>query len=485
MRRLWLGLAFTLALVGGPSRGAEPAETTAWFTLYAEEGEKVGRIIETVTVRPDGREIVDEQEITVREQGAPVTRIVQTNTRREDAQGRTVFLSLYSLVGREWTRIEATIRDGRAVIVRRTASGHHQSIVPLPPAVRFDAGEGLLAGWDPAATPSLEFDNFNLDFMVVEHVAITPATGAPPTAAPTANGGMSVLRSRYEGGSLQGVSRLTLDARRDIVAVVLPRFGTSLTVRITDRATALAPYEPYRVLPKTMTKSPFRIPPGALQGHIRYRFTFQDGLEFPLPQTGEQKAVLSGGAAVVDICETCGPGLPTDPAYLADALKPTAWLQSDHPKVRAIAARVINLKVSDTRRMQMLVEAVVPRLGRIDFTGHFSAVDALNRHAGDCTEAAVILAAAARAAGIPAKVVNGLVYSRERYHGVSNAFLPHSWVLAYVDGHWKSFDAALLTFDSSHIALTVGDGEARSLAASGQLASLLDWRDLAEVRARP
>ncbi len=481
MKRLWLGLALALVLAGGPSRGAEPVATTAWFTLYAEEGQKVGRIIETITLRPDGRQIVDEQELTVREQGAPVTKIVQTNTRREDAAGRTVALSLYATVGKEWTRIEATLQGDRALIVRRTASGRDETVVHLPAGVRFDAGEGLLAAWDPVANPSLEFDNFNLDYMAVEHVVIRPAAGV----APGPDGNLAVLRTRYDGGSLQGVSRLLLDARRDIVAITQPRFGTSITIRITDRQTALAPYPPYSVLPKTMTKSLFRIPPGALQGHIRYRFAFLDGLEFALPQTGEQKVSLADGVAVVDICEACGPGLPTDPAYLADALKPTAWLQSTHPKVKAIAANIARLKVSDTRRMQLLVDAVVPRLGRIDFTGHFSAVDALNRHAGDCTEAAVILAAAARAAGIPAKVANGLVYSRERYHGVSNAFLPHSWVLAYVDGHWASFDAALLTFDASHIALTVGDGDARSLGASGQLASLLVWQDLTEVRRRP
>ena len=77
-----------------------------------------------------------------------------------------------------------------------------------------------------------------------------------------------------------------------------------------------------------------------------------------------------------------------------------------------------------------------------------------------------------------------LAYSRAAYHGVSNAFLPHSWTLAYVDGAWRSFDLALEEFDSTHIALTVGDGDARSIAAAGQLASLLRLDGLAEVRPR-
>jgi hypothetical protein len=60
--------------------------------------------------------------------------------------------------------------------------------------------------------------------------------------------------------------------------------------------------------------------------------------------------------------------------------------------------------------------------------------------------------------------------------------MPHSWTLAFVDGSWKSFDLALDDFDSTHIALTIGDGDERSVLAAGQLAGLLHWHNMAEVR---
>ena len=134
--------------------------------------------------------------------------------------------------------------------------------------------------------------------------------------------------------------------------------------------------------------------------------------------------------------------------------------------------------------MELLADKARPHLGNIDFAGHFSALETLDRHAGDCTEAAVLLAALGRAAGIPTKVASGLVYSRQRYHGVANVFMPHSWTLAYVEGRWRSFDLALGAFDSTHIALTVGDGDSRSILAAGQLASLLEWKEMTEVRTR-
>jgi hypothetical protein len=127
---------------------------------------------------------------------------------------------------------------------------------------------------------------------------------------------------------------------------------------------------------------------------------------------------------------------------------------------------------------------VEQELPDIDFAGHFPAAEALARRRGDCTESAVLLAALGRATGIPPRWPAAWFIPR-RYHGASNVFLPHSWVLAYVGGQWRSYDAALGAFDSSHIALTIGDGDARSIAAANQLAGLISWQGMQEVRPRP
>jgi transglutaminase/protease-like cytokinesis protein 3 len=77
---------------------------------------------------------------------------------------------------------------------------------------------------------------------------------------------------------------------------------------------------------------------------------------------------------------------------------------------------------------------------------------------GDCTEYAVLLAALARAEQIPTRVVTGMVYA-DRYAGSSRVFVPHAWVQSWINGRWQSFDAALRHFDSTHIALDMGDGD--------------------------
>jgi hypothetical protein len=456
-----------------PGAAQDAPGSASWYAMVAEDGSWVGHGSTTTVARADGRERTDIQELRLEDDGAPDVRVVEETVTREDAAGRPVSIADFTRTGRSWSRLEAKIGATEARITRRTTTERREVRVPLPVGVRFDGGAGLLAAWDRKA--ALEFRHFNLDAMAVERVTIEPA----PDAANVA------LRKRFDGGELRSVARLTLDPNGRIVSVVQPMFGTSVTVRSVSRDEALAPRAPYRVLRNAMVKSPFRIPPAAMAGHIRYRFAFRDGIAFAPPATGEQRVTLSPGDVVLDICIGCGPGLPGDPATLADALRPTPWLQSDHPRLKKLVAPVARLKLTDTRRMEMLLDIARGQMGRLDFVGHYSALETLERHAGDCTESAVLLAALGRAAGIPTKVVNGLAYSRARYHGVSNVFMPHSWTLAWVEGKWRSFDLALDSFDSSHIALTIGDGDARSVSAASQLAGLLRWESMTEVRTAP
>jgi hypothetical protein len=76
------------------------------------------------------------------------------------------------------------------------------------------------------------------------------------------------------------------------------------------------------------------------------------------------------------------------------------------------------------------------------------------------------------------------VFMRDRYFGAENAFQPHSWVIAFVDGKWESFDISVGAFDATHLAFTLSDGEPGAILAANRKAGLLEWQAMAEVRAR-
>jgi hypothetical protein len=319
-KALWCGL---VALLAGASASAQlvaraqSAESVVWHVIVAEDGAQLGHGSLEVVMRDDGRDVIENQEVYLREQGGEPTRISARSLRSEDAHGRTVSMSETTRRARFVSHTLARIDGDSAHLVRETPSGRWTETVALPPDVRFDGGEGLLSGWDAASRPRLAFESFNIDAMGVERVVIEAAPGAVRDAA----GRLAVLRRRYEGGELRGVARLVVDRDGRVVEVAQPMFGETIRTRVTDRATAQRPHPPYQVVPNLMTRSPFRISSAAAQGHIRYRFAFRDGVEFSPPRTGEQSVMIEPGALTIDICADCGPGLPADAATLADALR--------------------------------------------------------------------------------------------------------------------------------------------------------------------
>jgi transglutaminase-like putative cysteine protease len=82
-----------------------------------------------------------------------------------------------------------------------------------------------------------------------------------------------------------------------------------------------------------------------------------------------------------------------------------------------------------------------------------NALETLTRLVGDCNEHAVLLAALARAAGIPAQVEAGLVYQKEKFYY-------HAWNVLYV-GAWVTADAVMgqMPADVTHIRFVRGEAE--------------------------
>ncbi|MBK8284003.1 MAG: transglutaminase domain-containing protein [Ahniella sp.] len=138
---------------------------------------------------------------------------------------------------------------------------------------------------------------------------------------------------------------------------------------------------------------------------------------------------------------------------------PNSWVQSDDRKIRDFARKAAAGAKDDADRMQLLTQAVSTRLSDKNLSSAYaSAREAFDDRAGDCTEHALLLAAAARSLGIPTRIAAGLAYT-EAFAGRSHVFVPHAWVQAFVGGRWQSYDAALGTYDSGHLLLATGNGD--------------------------
>jgi hypothetical protein len=134
----------------------------------------------------------------------------------------------------------------------------------------------------------------------------------------------------------------------------------------------------------------------------------------------------------------------------ADDRQPNNWIQSDHPAIVAAAKEAAG-KIEDPWQAAVALERCArERIRRPGFSQAFdTAADVMQSGEGDCTEHAVLLAALARARGIPARVAIGLIYS-------NRSFLYHMWTEVYIDGQWIPLDATLAQggIGAAHLKLT-------------------------------
>lgn len=210
----------------------------------------------------------------------------------------------------------------------------------------------------------------------------------------------------------------------------------------------------------TVLASPYRIDRKALRGRIRYELQRVDGQPLELPSSAEQRSVSARDRLKVEVCADCrdAPQVMASMPMSADA-SASPWLSLRDAQVRRLAKASGVSRRDAHRTMRDLTERV---RGHFRDTGpsdeFLDAGRALRSQRGDCNEYARLLAALGRVRGIPTRVAIGLVY-RPSHRGKVAVFVAHSWVQAWIDGAWHSYDAALGSFGAGHLLLAVSDGD--------------------------
>jgi hypothetical protein len=140
------------------------------------------------------------------------------------------------------------------------------------------------------------------------------------------------------------------------------------------------------------------------------------------------------------------------PDELKEFLAPSALLQSDDAKIIAAAQAAIGGEKNAWLAAQRLERFVHAHVTKKSYGVAFaSAAEVLDHQEGDCSEHAVLLAALARAAGIPARLAIGVLYLQGKLAG-------HLWSEVSIDGEWYALDGTLgLGFAAaSHVAFSKG-----------------------------
>ena len=449
------------------------ADEPHWYSLTTPEGEKIGYAKLSQRNTDRGTQIIYRQTLAPARNAGARRSAVRQFTLEKDEAGQTQRLELKSLRTQRHQSLSAAIEDNKAEIVRKTSAGVTRYSLPLPPNVYFDGGDALFETWDFENASILEYQHFNLAAEAVQRVTISPS--APRTSH-------VFVKKTYDNEALRAVAIIERSETGRISKLMQPFLSSASIKTLTTEADAKAKRKATRTRDLIGIKSPYQISEDALGGTIRYQFAFKHGVTFDVPSTAEQRAISNGDKVFIEICEDCGIEDRLTAEDRQRHLQSTAWLQSTAPSISKAARKIRKSTPDDNAAMIKLGKWARRKLKDVDFAGHYSAKDAIILRRGDCTEDAVLLAALGRAADIPTRVVSGLVYSRERYHGVRDVFVSHSWTQAWVGGRWKSYDIAMERFDAGHIVLAVGDGDPAMIAAGNSLSGFLDLEIMAQVK---
>jgi len=143
--------------------------------------------------------------------------------------------------------------------------------------------------------------------------------------------------------------------------------------------------------------------------------------------------------------------LPISKREYSPYLQPSFRIESGNREIIQRAKAILDGEENSLLAVRKLVHWVSNHLEDA-LVDSFSALDALQRKKGECQAHAHLYTALCRAAGIPTRVVSGLVYMEEM------GFLYHAWAESFI-GYWVAVDPTFdqIPADATHVKLTEGE----------------------------
>ena len=248
---------------------------------------------------------------------------------------------------------------------------------------------------------------------------------------------------------------------------VMPMMGMNLELIACDKAFALSENDVVDFLEKLLIPSPVALTDLGSTESITYRLAPTGGKALSIPTTDNQTIqVTKDGKVLITVKPAparVGAKLPYkgDDQQVLDALKPTQYLQAENKEIVSLANQAVGETKDAAEAARKIENFVSEYITEKNLSvGYASAAEVAASRQGDCTEHAVLTAAICRAAGIPARVVSGIVYIDE-FAGRKDVFGGHAWVEAYVGGKWIGLDATRAPngFGAGHITMAAGNGD--------------------------
>ncbi len=236
--------------------------------------------------------------------------------------------------------------------------------------------------------------------------------------------------------------------------------GLTLEMRKATEEIAIAPGEPAELLLTTLVRTDVPIAQPRSLERLQVLLLPVEGVttEPEVPAGPYQQVQRVGGGLMLTVTRAHGDPaktyrLPYGEGEHADLLGPNQWFETEDPLIVQMSRDAVGEETDALSAARCIERYVHEAITQKDLSlGMATAAETARQKAGYCTEHAVLAAALARAAGIPSRIVAGIVYVGELPGQQGGAFAYHMWTEVYV-GEWLPIDAALAGHDATHIAL--------------------------------
>ena len=172
-----------------------------------------------------------------------------------------------------------------------------------------------------------------------------------------------------------------------------------------------------------------------------------------IPETCFQKKVGSNTLLVTSDAANCT-NIPVTEDTQANIIE-----DSSNPEIVRAAQKIVLGAPNQLEMVKRIAKFVYKHISNKNYNhGNMSASEVLRTKSGDCTEHSALFAALGRAAGIPVKMVYGVVLNP------NGEFFFHNWNEAFTDGKWITIDSTfnIIPADSSRITLIYGGSDSKS-----------------------
>lgn len=456
-------LFFVLGLTLTAAAGAQTGTETDYLAILLE-GKKIGHAEHTRVV--EGTTVTTREHLTMTlGRGGQAVKVESSETHFETPDGKPLgFEMLLNMSGIEQKRT-GTVSDGKVSVIVEAMGNRQELSVDWPKGAMLNQGMLLLQEQKGLVEGEVyEADLFRPDMMM----AITAQVAVGKKATVDLFGRVVELTEVKVTMQVPGqpiTITSYLDAEMKALKTLVPMMGMTMEMVQCDKAFAMRDDDVVDFLDRLSVKSPSEITDVGGTASIQYELTATCEGGLTIPTTSSQTVYTDNGRVVVVVA----PKVPAADAplpYAGDnaaalaAMKPNDYLQSEDAKVKELAATVVGTTTDTLKAARQIESFVNGYITTKDLSvGYASAAEVAQSRQGDCSEHAVLTAAMCRAAGIPARVVCGVVYV-DTFIGHKSVFGGHMWTEVFVGDSWVGLDATRAPngFGPGHIALAVGDG---------------------------